>query len=509
MIFIAVHCPLIHVSVGDMCDDAMISARYARNLAHGHGLRYNRAPADAGPVEGYSNFLWVVGMAAGEKLRLHPRITTLFMGGLASFCSIMVLGLWVRARTGSGLAGFFASLLLASSLPYAAWAAQGLETPLFAALAVSAVAVTRPEKPGPAAYLLALFACLTRPDGLIVAAAVLIAHLINPGRDLKRIARIAGLAFAIPFAAYTVWRWSHFGMLVPNVFYAKTGLGLSGVKVGGSYFLGWALKHWPLAAMLLFGLIPLVSLRKQVENRLIILAPALLVILYLGFIIAVGGDFMPDHRFVMHVLPIVIGIGVLGTTVLWGPHRTERLIKWPFFFVVFALVLNVYQVHEFFYPRKDADMFPRHWHQDQAKWYGRAASWLMLHTDRSDVIACGDIGYIGYVTDVDRILDTNGLVDPYLARLPGAAAFETDPKYVLDQKPDYLVVMVHYFDNNAKVGHSAFDRAVMASGRLEKEYSLAVEVPGWRSREKSFDDGLTRSSVIKFRIYPRRFTDRD
>ena len=41
-------------------DDAMISMRYARNLAQGHGLLWNAGQA---PVEGYTNFLWTLAMA--------------------------------------------------------------------------------------------------------------------------------------------------------------------------------------------------------------------------------------------------------------------------------------------------------------------------------------------------------------------------------------------------------------------------------------------------------------
>src|SRR5258708_6559238 len=41
-------------------DDAMISMRYARNLADGHGLIWNAGQA---PVEGYTNFLWTLWMA--------------------------------------------------------------------------------------------------------------------------------------------------------------------------------------------------------------------------------------------------------------------------------------------------------------------------------------------------------------------------------------------------------------------------------------------------------------
>lgn len=38
-------------------DDAMISMRYARNLAEGHGLLWNIGET---PIEGYTNFLWTI-----------------------------------------------------------------------------------------------------------------------------------------------------------------------------------------------------------------------------------------------------------------------------------------------------------------------------------------------------------------------------------------------------------------------------------------------------------------
>src|SRR2546423_9171815 len=41
-------------------DDAMISMRYGRNLAEGHGLVWNPGQA---PVEGYTNLLWTLWMA--------------------------------------------------------------------------------------------------------------------------------------------------------------------------------------------------------------------------------------------------------------------------------------------------------------------------------------------------------------------------------------------------------------------------------------------------------------
>ena len=54
-------------------DDAMISMRYARNLAEGHGLVWNGSEP---PVEGFTNFLWVLVMAAAHALPLAASKTS-------------------------------------------------------------------------------------------------------------------------------------------------------------------------------------------------------------------------------------------------------------------------------------------------------------------------------------------------------------------------------------------------------------------------------------------------
>ena len=46
-------------------EDAMISMRYAKNFASGAGLVWNAGEA---PVEGYTNFLWTLWMAAVHTL---------------------------------------------------------------------------------------------------------------------------------------------------------------------------------------------------------------------------------------------------------------------------------------------------------------------------------------------------------------------------------------------------------------------------------------------------------
>src|SRR5262245_8647033 len=57
-------------------DDAMISMRYARNLAEGHGLVWN---AGQPPVEGYTNFLWTIVMALAHFAPVPERLISLIV----------------------------------------------------------------------------------------------------------------------------------------------------------------------------------------------------------------------------------------------------------------------------------------------------------------------------------------------------------------------------------------------------------------------------------------------
>ncbi len=59
-----------------LIDDAFISFRYAHNWAEGIGLRYNY---EGDPVEGFSNFLWVVLLTLGELVGIAPENASIWM----------------------------------------------------------------------------------------------------------------------------------------------------------------------------------------------------------------------------------------------------------------------------------------------------------------------------------------------------------------------------------------------------------------------------------------------
>src|SRR5262245_542934 len=88
-------------------DDAMISMRYAYNLAHGRGLVWNAGEY----VQGYTNPGWTLVMAAvhgaGVPLRIAPLVMQLI--NVAVFAALV----WLLVTRLRPLPGLIAGLLVA------------------------------------------------------------------------------------------------------------------------------------------------------------------------------------------------------------------------------------------------------------------------------------------------------------------------------------------------------------------------------------------------------------
>ena len=73
-----------------ICDDAFISFRYVRNFIDGYGLAFNEGEF----VEGYSNFLWVLELAAIWKfLGIRPEGASLFLSTMLMI--LVICGVFV------------------------------------------------------------------------------------------------------------------------------------------------------------------------------------------------------------------------------------------------------------------------------------------------------------------------------------------------------------------------------------------------------------------------------
>ncbi len=289
-----------------MLDDAFVSFTYAKNPVAGKGLTWS-----GNRIEGYTNFLWVLWIAAGLLAHVDAIVWSQIGGMLAYAAAIYAL--WRLGYLISGLytVGIVSVLLFSTNFTVSSFATSGLETMLQTALIGLLLlqyflAVDGPPDSARRYFfssLLASAAILTRPDSGLPCVLIFAALLWL--RHRRRAPVKAYCALLIPAAillgTWLLWKGYYYGRLLPNSFYAKLGWDVS-VNVNGLVYLGrffhWYLL-WPvialcLVAMLVRGVLP--------DRRLIM--PIFLVGAWFAYVIFIGGDFM-EFRLLVPVLPML------------------------------------------------------------------------------------------------------------------------------------------------------------------------------------------------------------
>lgn len=296
-------------------DDAAITWAYARSIVeHAGPVLQPGVP----PAEGWSNPTWLAIFLVVSWLGAPLVLTAkaLAMAGATATAA----GMWWAARGGfapwpaavvTGTAGSVAALVPS----WVIWSVSGLEAPLYAAVVTWLAAACTRARSGSlrlaaAAGALAAAAALTRPDGLVYAAAFPIAAVAVRHRRGLRPALVSLVVFAVPVGCYVAWRRAIFGLWVPNTAVAKA-QGVPDPRVAlteiGSYAGGF------LATVVVLALVAWWA-RPAVRDRLLGLAvPAALALLaYL----VLEPDWMGELRFAAPLWPLVALLGVLSAAVL-------------------------------------------------------------------------------------------------------------------------------------------------------------------------------------------------
>ena len=215
-----------------LCDDAFISFRYARNLVEGRGLVFN--PGEY--VEGYTNFLWLLEVAAIWRLfDIPPEQSARYLSVAYTLGTVAAMLWWVRRMPGlphRGLVGWMALGLVCSSATFAVWSSGGgIETrqfTFFLVVALVALSVHGARRGGllTASFCLAA-AALTRPEGLLLGGLCLggfaVCRMARERRlrlDWRELALMGG-PFALVVAGHYLWRYGYYGEWLPNTYYAK------------------------------------------------------------------------------------------------------------------------------------------------------------------------------------------------------------------------------------------------------------------------------------------------
>ncbi len=303
-------------------DDAMISMRYARNLAHGHGLVWN---AGRPPVEGYTNFLWTVLMAVTHLVPLPDRLASLpvmAIGAVLLAAEVVLCGVLARRLSAPhSRVPVAVCWVVALYYPLTAWTLRGMEVGAEAVIVTGAAILAlrlRDEPSARSAVWLGVLlgaGVLTRDDFAVLAVIVLgfVAISVDPAAR-RRCVVAAALPVAVMAAAQTVFRAAYYGALLPNTYYLKVSGVPATVRVHRGAVTLVIMLALHLGVPALFAAAYFVTHRRRVPAGAWLLASC--VVAATAYMVAVGADAwewtLYSDRYLVPVVPFLLVLAVLG-----------------------------------------------------------------------------------------------------------------------------------------------------------------------------------------------------
>lgn len=451
-------------------DDAFISARYADNLAGGHGFVWS----PHGPrVEGFSNPLLVVAEALAQLVGIHAITAARAIGVGSGVLLLLVIALYgprVVGRTASNIA----LALVAFYPPLAVWAVGGLET-LPAALVVTAGALFLCQEPSRsrAAKAGCMFALLPwlRPEGIAVALAVAaVAELpgvFSPRSRREAVMRLA-LAAGIPVASQVLLelvRLAAYGHLLPNSVIFKTG-------TGGTFDVlsRFAEQAWPVIVAAVVG-----AVVTRGRARVLVVPP-------LAYAIGALGTLNQVNAFSRFLIPAWPQLALLaGAAVAVGSRRLGR----PRVPVTVAAAGALVAVGLLVLPGKlaDATDYASSYAKCPQRARSKAITWLRVHTPAGSVYSVSDAGLMAAASGDRTVIDQLGLNEAYI-QTTGALGPAARARLVLDRHPDAIVLLSRR--KYRFVARYATDASIAVEPRFGR-YALAhVSRVAWACRYQLF-----------------------
>jgi hypothetical protein len=394
---------------GFTVDDALISARYAANLAHGAGYRFN---AHGASTDGVTPLGWPLLLAPfASRGPLAALLAARILGVVAWMIAAAVLAVAIDRLEGKR-ARYAALVLLAASAPLAAWSVAGMETGLVIAFAALAAGLGRLGHARASAALAGVCAAM-RPEMIPWAAVISVAP---PPRGSTAAARppwdraLRGALSLGPPVAVALIRFAIFGRPAPLSLLAKP----ADEMLGARYALACFLLTGPLALIA-----PLAWRRLDGFARVLLLS----IVAHFAAIALAGGDWMPLSRLVAPVLPAVILVAAEIAAVADLRATAVR--------IALGLAGEIFQLV------KVGPAAARVGHDRLA-----LIEEMRSPLAGSKVIAALDIGWLGAATDA-TIVDLAGLTDPAIAVLPGGHTSKAIPASLLDARGvDTLVLQI-------------------------------------------------------------------
>lgn len=302
-----------------MADDAFATLRTALNISHGWGPGFNATEA----VQGYTHPLWFLVWVLLGTLTSQWVLGILIMSAALSVVAVGCV-LWLASTPARVLA---CGALLLLSNAFMDYTTSGLEVSLSYATVGALLVLTlrrRQSLMWAAGIGLASAAVmLTRMDQVLLIAPALLA-VAWAWRRSPRLLAAAGLAWAVPVAAWFAWSWATYAALLPNTFAAKRNLSIppSELVAQGLHYVWFSGWQDPASIVVIVAAVVLAA----VSGPLLLRGWAGGIALYLGYVVWVGGDFMAG-RFI--AVPVYVGVALLAVARIPGWGQTRAYLARP------------------------------------------------------------------------------------------------------------------------------------------------------------------------------------
>ena len=296
-------------------DDSMISMRYGRSLAEGHGLVWNPGGER---VEGFTNLLWTLWMALVHLVGAPDSSSSLVI--MVTGVALLVANLLVVAAIARRLApdaprvAVLSVLATALLYPLLFWTLRGMEVGLLALLVslatLLALRVAERASPRDIAALSAVLVAgiLTRDDSFTWAAVIV---LFVAWRSRAAAAYLVA-ALVVAVAAKTGFRLAYYDAALPNTYHLKLDGEPLGARIGRGLI---AVVNIALVELFAPIALALVALRDARRSPALLLIAALFAV-QCAYSVYVGGDVWEflefTNRYITPVLPVFLVLAAIG-----------------------------------------------------------------------------------------------------------------------------------------------------------------------------------------------------
>ena len=292
-------------------DDAFITLRVVDNVTHGFGAVVN----EGSRVQAFTHPLWFL-LLIPIHFVTKEGYTTLLAANLICAAGLVAVLRWGM----SAMPAAITLLLLSASYSYLSFSTSGLENPLaFVLLALFSLLALREGS------LLSLWftgglVVLSRFDLVLLVAPTLAWTLRSITR--RELARAA--LCLLPLVLWLVFSTVYYGSPLPNTAFAKLNLDVSRpglLAQGGAYLIMSATVDPIIVFLLCLGVAALFVLGARGR------ALGVGVVLYLAYVVWIGGDFMAGRALTAPATIAAVGLGSWVYRQLHAGPRTPILLS--------------------------------------------------------------------------------------------------------------------------------------------------------------------------------------